>query len=165
MTENWLPRRQDWLRLCRRVRVLTRRKDAEDHLQSAIVNYLERPEGSIEHPEAYITRSALNLSHNTRKREQVSQIASVSWEDILIDVRDARPSQEEAYESRQKLEHFYAGCQQLPERTRQVFLEPFWKFAMIGFQEVLSVIQRQDVDASTTRPHGRNYTQDETLSV
>ncbi|MCP1256062.1 DUF1800 family protein, partial [Acetobacter cerevisiae] len=29
-------------------------------------------------------------------------------------------------------------------------LEPFWKFAMIGFQEVLSVIQRQDVDASTT---------------
>jgi type I restriction enzyme S subunit len=44
-------------------------------------------------------------------------------------------------------------------------LEPFWKFAMIGFQEVLSVIQRQDVDASTTRPHGRNYTQDETLSV
>ena len=47
----------------------------------------------------------------------------------------------------------------------QYILEPFWKFAMIGFQEVLSVIQRQDVDASTTRPHGRNYTQDETLSV
>ncbi|AOW46262.1 hypothetical protein A4S02_05075 [Acetobacter ascendens] len=46
-----------------------------------------------------------------------------------------------------------------------IALEPFWKFAMIGFQEVLSVIQMQDVDASTTRPHDRNYTQDETLSV
>ncbi|WP_373687497.1 hemagglutinin repeat-containing protein [Acetobacter sp. P5B1] len=51
------------------------------------------------------------------------------------------------------------------EALKQNGLEPFWKFAMIGFQEVLSVIQRQDVDASTTRPHGRNYTQDETLSV
>ncbi|MFT8959120.1 MAG: hypothetical protein ABF917_15700, partial [Gluconobacter oxydans] len=44
-------------------------------------------------------------------------------------------------------------------------LEPFWKFAVIGFQEVLSVIQRQDVDASPTRLHGQHYAQDETLSV
>ncbi|MCP1243978.1 hypothetical protein, partial [Acetobacter lambici] len=40
-------------------------------------------------------------------------------------------------------------------QAEEIVLEPFWKFAMIGFQEVLSVIQRQDVDASTTRPHGR----------
>ncbi|MEW9275029.1 hypothetical protein [Gluconobacter oxydans] len=59
--------------------------------------------------------------------------------------------------------YFCSGHQNL-NRVLYV-LEPFWKFAMIGFQEVLSVIQRQDVDASTTRPHGRNYTQDETLSV
>lgn len=148
MTENWLPRRQDWLRLCRRLRVLTRRKDAEDHLQSAIVNYLERPEGSIEHPEAYITRSALNLSHNTRKREQVSQIASVSWEDILVDVRDARPSQEEAYESRQKLEHFYAGCQQLPERTRQVFL--LHRIKKMKYRDIADLL---DISSSSVEKH------------
>ena len=36
---------------------------------------------------------------------------------------------------------------------------------MMGFQEVLRVIQAMDVDARAKRPHGRNYTQDETLSV
>ena len=56
-------------------------------------------------------------------------------------------------------------CRKLAKPLEGLVLEPFWKFAVIGFQEVLRVIQRQDVDASTTRPHGRNYTQDETLSV
>lgn len=43
--------------------------------------------------------------------------------------------------------------------------EPFWKFDVIGFQDGLSVIQTQDVDASTTRPYDQHYAQDETLSL
>ncbi|AQU86274.1 transcriptional regulator [Komagataeibacter nataicola] len=122
LSEKWLPCRQDWLRLYRRVRSLTRRDDAEDHLQSAFVNYLERPDGSIGHPEAYITRSAVNLSHNARRREQVGCIAPGGWDDMLGDVRDTAPTQEEAYQARERLLRFHAGCQRLPRRTRQAFV-------------------------------------------
>ncbi|WP_182355411.1 RNA polymerase sigma factor [Komagataeibacter europaeus] len=148
LTENWLPRRQDWLRLYRRVRMLTHRHDAEDHLQSAFMNYLERPEGSIEHPEAYITRSAVNLSHNARKREQTICTAAVSWDDMLVDVRDATPSQEDAYESRQKLAHFHAGCLQLPERTRQVFL--FHCVRKMKYRDIAGLL---DISESSVEKH------------
>ncbi|CAM2971666.1 alkaline phosphatase [Komagataeibacter xylinus] len=115
MSEKWLPCRQEWLRLYRRVRSLTRRDDAEDHLQSAFVNYLERPDGSIGHPEAYITRSAVNLSHNARRREQVGCIAPGGWDDMLGEVRDTAPTQEEAYQARERLIRFHAGCQHYEE--------------------------------------------------
>ncbi|WP_276592092.1 RNA polymerase sigma factor [Komagataeibacter melomenusus] len=104
------------------MRSLTRRYDAEDHLQSAFVKYLERPDGSIGHPEAYITRSAVNLSHNARRREQVGCIAPGGWDDTLGDARDTAPTQEEVYHARERMIRFHAGCQRLPRRTRQAFV-------------------------------------------
>ncbi|MGS0646772.1 RNA polymerase sigma factor [Komagataeibacter melomenusus] len=104
------------------MRSLTRRDDAEDHLQSAFVKYLERPDGSIGHPEAYITRSAVNLSHNARRREQVGCIAPGGWDDTLGDVRDTAPTQEKVYQARERMIRFHAGCQRLPRRTRQAFV-------------------------------------------
>ncbi|GBQ32463.1 iron-regulated sigma factor/transcriptional regulator [Gluconacetobacter azotocaptans DSM 13594] len=122
MAEDWLPCQTEWLRLYRRVRALTRRDDAEDHLQAALLNYFERPEGTVTSPEAYITRSALNLSLNARKREQNGCVAPADRNEMLVEVRDPAPSQEEAYAATQLMARFQEGCAQLPEKTRQAFL-------------------------------------------
>lgn len=61
---------QEWLRLYRRVRSRTRRDDADDHLQNALMSYFERPGGSVQHQDAYITRSAVNSSLNAIRRER-----------------------------------------------------------------------------------------------
>ncbi|WP_215745230.1 RNA polymerase sigma factor [Gluconobacter sp. P1C6_b] len=113
---------QEWLRLYRRVRSRTRREDADDHLQNALVNYFERPEGSVQHQEAYITRSAINSSLNAIRREQQGYVQAAEGFEALLETPDPAPSQEEIYESGQKLAHFRAGCEQLPDRTRQIFL-------------------------------------------
>ncbi|GBR43974.1 RNA polymerase sigma factor [Gluconobacter roseus] len=113
---------QEWLRLYRRVRSRTRREDADDHLQNALVNYFERPEGSVQHQDAYITRSAINSSLNAIRREQQGCVQAAEGFETLLETPDPAPSQEEIYESSQKLAHFRAGCEQLPDRTRQIFL-------------------------------------------
>lgn len=113
---------QEWLRLYRRVRSRTRRDDADDHLQNALVNYFERPEGSVQHQEAYITRSAINSSLNAIRREQQGYVQAAEGFETLLETPDPAPSQEQIYESGQKLAHFRAGCEQLPDRTRQIFL-------------------------------------------
>lgn len=113
---------QEWLRLYRRVRSRTRRDDADDHLQNAFMSYFERPEGSVQHQDAYITRSAINSSLNAIRREQQGCVQAAEGFETLLDTPDPAPSQEQIYESSQKLAHFHAGCQRLPDRTRQIFL-------------------------------------------
>ncbi|MBS1101578.1 sigma-70 family RNA polymerase sigma factor [Gluconobacter sp. Dm-62] len=113
---------QEWLRLYRRVRSRTRRDDADDHLQNAFMSYFERPEGSVQHQDAYITRSAINSSLNAIRREQQGCVQAAEGFETLLDTPDPAPSQEQIYESSQKLAHFHAGCEQLPDRTRQIFL-------------------------------------------
>lgn len=99
---------QEWLRLYRRVRSRTRREDADDHLQNALVNYFERPEGSVQHQEAYITRSAINSSLNAIRREQQGYVQAADGFETLLETPDPAPSQEDIYESGQKLAHFRA---------------------------------------------------------
>ncbi len=113
---------QEWLRLYRRVRSRTRRDDADDHLQNALMSYFERPEGSVHHQDAYITRSAVNSSLNAIRRERQGCVQAADDFETLVNVADPAPSQEDIYESTQRLAHFHEGCEQLPDRTRQIFL-------------------------------------------
>ena len=122
LAENWFPCQQEWLRLCRRIKSLTHRDDAEDHLQTALANYYERAKDDVTHPEAYITRSALNLHLNDLKKAS-SRLQSFSDDrDITLEIEDPGPSQEDVYASGQRMDRFHEGCRQLPEKTRQAFL-------------------------------------------
>ncbi|MCG4258443.1 RNA polymerase sigma factor [Acetobacter senegalensis] len=138
VTKNWLPQQQVWAALRQRIRALTHRDDAEDHLQSAFVNYLEREGEPVREPHAYITRSAINLARNAHKREQTGYVTLT--EDSLppyFEIADPAPSQEEVYASRQRLAHFRAGCSQLPEKTRLVFL--LHRVKKMKYQEIANI--------------------------
>ncbi|GAP24527.1 iron-regulated sigma factor/transcriptional regulator [Gluconobacter frateurii NBRC 101659] len=122
LAENWFPCQQEWLRLRRRIRTFTHRDDAEDHLQTALANYYERSQGQVTHPEAYITRSALNLHLNDLKKAASGSLSTTGDQEQILELRDPAPSQEEAYAASQRMARFHEGCRQLPERTRQAFL-------------------------------------------
>ncbi|MFW7268709.1 RNA polymerase sigma factor [Gluconacetobacter sp. Hr-1-5] len=113
---------ETWQSLSRRVRAATRRDDADDHLQAALLNYIERPEGSIQHPEAYIVRSAVNLAHNERRREQGAPAESVDWTVLDSQAGDVAPLQDQIVEARERMARFQEGCARLPGRMRQVFV-------------------------------------------
>lgn len=122
MAEYWSLCQETWQSLSRRVRAATRRDDADDHLQTALLNYIERPEGSVQHPEAYIVRSAVNLSHNERRREQGAPVESMDWTALDGQAGDVTPLQDQIVAARERMARFQEGCAQLPERMRQVFV-------------------------------------------
>ncbi|KXV50712.1 iron-regulated sigma factor/transcriptional regulator, partial [Gluconobacter japonicus] len=90
--------------------------------QTALANYYERSQGQVTHPEAYITRSALNLHLNDLKKAASGTLSTTGDQEQILELRDPAPSQEEAYAASQRMTRFHEGCRQLPERTRQAFL-------------------------------------------
>ncbi|MBO1325152.1 RNA polymerase sigma factor [Acetobacter sp. TBRC 12305] len=114
-----MTRQRDWRRLLRKVRGATRDDEADDHLQNALVSYLERPADTVRNPESYVTRSAINSIINTFRRQQRVQFVSVHETGVETSVPDQGPTPEAAYTTVQRLQKY---CERLPPRTRTIFL-------------------------------------------
>jgi RNA polymerase sigma-70 factor (ECF subfamily) len=115
----------DWLSVSSRVKAALRRRgrseqDADDLVQEAFLR-LERyqREQPIEKPEAFLMRTALNLSIDAHRTLQ-SRGEQVLLEDVVI--VDTAPGIEDVLLSRERLRRLSECVAQLNDKTRAIFL-------------------------------------------
>jgi len=115
----------DWSGVFSRVRAALRRRgrseqDAEDLVQEAFLRLAayERAQ-AVEKPEAFLMRTALNLSIDTH-RSRKSRGEEVLLEDVVI--VDTAPGTEDVMLSRERLQRLSECLARLNEKTRTIFL-------------------------------------------
>lgn len=120
MFKSFLMHQREWSVLHRKVRSITQDSDAEDHVQAALVRYLEKKPEKVENEEAYVIKSAVNTASNSRRRSGIFKILSIHHEEAMEEEVCPNPLPDEVYAARQKFKKFQDGYNQLPERTRQI---------------------------------------------
>lgn len=98
------------------------REEAEDLIQETFLRvkiYLDEG-GEIREPEAFLVRTALNLSRDTLQHEHRHLYAHKPVEDLLI--ADVGPSPEEMLETEQRMERLKRALNKAGPRTREIFL-------------------------------------------
>jgi len=122
MSARLLPNWQDVLA---RARGVLRRRgqtehEAEDLVQEAWLRLFRYEESQpVEQPEAFLMRTALNLSHDAYRTRVSHGEHVVLEEDVLI---DTAPSAESVALARERMTRLYLGLSRLSDRTRDVFL-------------------------------------------
>ncbi|MFT9207248.1 RNA polymerase sigma factor [Acetobacter orientalis] len=149
MIKNFLMHQKEWSVLYRKVRSITKDNDAEDHVQAALVRYLEKNPTEVENKEAYVVKSAVNNASNSRKRSSILQIFSIHKDDTILEEEVCpNPLPDEVYAARQRLEKFQDGYNQLPERTRQIL---FWhRIEKVQYRDIA---QRLGISESAVEKH------------
>jgi RNA polymerase sigma-70 factor (ECF subfamily) len=117
---------KNWQDVFARVRGALRRRgqtehEAEDLVHEAwlrLVRY-ENEQQPVEQPEAFLMRTALNLSIDAH-RMHVGRGEHVLLEDVVL--LDTAPSIEAAVLARERMARFAQGVARLSERTRDVFV-------------------------------------------
>lgn len=108
-----------------RVRAALRRRgasshDAEDFSQEAWLRMERHLQGSaVPNPEAYLTRTAINLSIDAHRAR------SSHGAEVLIDeleVADVEPGVEDQLLGKERLDRMWQCLERMPERTREIFL-------------------------------------------
>ncbi|MBI3345676.1 MAG: RNA polymerase sigma factor [Burkholderiales bacterium] len=141
----------DWLSLFSRVRAaLVRRgrseQDAEDLVQEAWLRLARyEREQHVEQPEAFLMRTALNLSidsHRTR---------ATHGEEVLLDdvvILDAGPGADEVLLGRERLVHLSECLTCLSDKTRDVFLAH--RIEGLSYQQIA---QQYGISVSSVHKH------------
>lgn len=121
--------------LLRRLVRQTRDQDvAEDCLQSAFVRLEEyRREKPVHNVVGFLSRAARNIAIDEARKLRVRGI-SESAEDALENYLDEQPLQDEVLLARERLSRAHAALNQLPERTRIVFL--MHRFSKAKYREI-----------------------------
>ncbi|MFT7772137.1 RNA polymerase sigma factor [Roseateles sp.] len=117
---------KDWQDILSQVRGVLRRRgqskhEAEDLVQEAwlrLVRYEEEHQ-SVERPEAFLMRTALNLSIDAY-RTGVGRGEHVLVEEVVL--VDTAPSTESVVLARERMARLALGVSRLSERTREVFM-------------------------------------------
>lgn len=95
-------------------------QDADDFVQEAFVRMTRLArEHSVENPEAYLMRTAINLS-NAAHRSRVKRGEEVALEDAVI--VDSSPGVEDALLNRERMERMSVCLARLDERTRDMVI-------------------------------------------
>jgi RNA polymerase sigma factor (sigma-70 family) len=100
-----------------------RRHDMEDVIQDAFLRmqvYCHEG-GQVRNPEAFLVRTALNLSANSRSRER----AYLRFDEVADDLHQllgVEPAPEEVLAAEECLSGVNAQIEAMPPRTREVFL-------------------------------------------
>ena len=117
----WCPRQSVWTSLYERIRRQSRRPDADDLLQTALLHLFERGTEGIEHPEAYVLRTARNLAIDRARREKRIRFSPLDIEDGVEPVC-AEPGPERVLLGCEQLERVRAAFMTLDARTSRIFL-------------------------------------------
>jgi RNA polymerase sigma factor (sigma-70 family) len=94
--------------------------DAQDLIQESFLRlHIYAGETEVGQKEAFLVRTALNLSIDQHRREQVAAIVPFDWE--AMPLIDPRPTPDVECADRERLRHFRAGLLALSPRQRDVF--------------------------------------------
>lgn len=93
---------------------------AEDLLQAAYLR-LQQYEGPVRNPDAFLVRVALNLDVDERRRRRWIDERPV--DQVCSGVADDTPLQDEVFAARERLRHANEALNDMPERTRTIFLQ------------------------------------------
>jgi RNA polymerase sigma factor (sigma-70 family) len=116
----------DWLSVFSNVMSALRRRgrteqDAEDLVHDAYLKYAQSAkEQTIEKPEAFLMKVALNLSIDAHRA------STVRGEEVLLDdvvIVDGRPSAEDVVLAREELAQVGECLSRMNEKTRSIFLD------------------------------------------
>jgi RNA polymerase sigma factor (sigma-70 family) len=95
--------------------------DTDDLIQDAFVRLtVYCKDHKVEKTEAFLVRTALNLSIDQRIRERRSRVDSVDLDTLSL--VDPGPNPDVVYEGEKRLLHWQAGLLALSPRRREVFL-------------------------------------------
>lgn len=111
--------RSSWKALVAQVERSTGRGDGEDLLHDAYVCMADRVQPP-ENAEAFLVHSAVNRANDSYRREEVRMRNHADAAMALL--YQSAPLQDEALIMRTRLERVSKGIEQLPPRTREVFL-------------------------------------------
>jgi RNA polymerase sigma factor (sigma-70 family) len=94
--------------------------DTEDLIQESFLRlHIYSGETDVGKREAFLIRTALNLSIDQHRRERVAAIVPFDWE--AMPLVDPRPTPDVVCADRARLRHFRAGLLALSARQRDVF--------------------------------------------
>ncbi|WP_025823917.1 RNA polymerase sigma factor [Asaia astilbis] len=110
-----------WMSLHERIRRQNRRPDTDDLLQTALLHLFERGLDGIDHPEAYVLRTARNLAIDRARREKRVRFSSLDADDCVEPVC-ATPGPERVLLGREQLERVRRAFALLDPRTARIFL-------------------------------------------
>lgn len=119
----------DWVRTnLRRLHQLLRRRgwkrqDADDVIQDAFMRMQAycNEGGEVRNTEAFLVRTVLNLSANSRSRDRSHLSVEVADEDVAM-VFGVSPAADEVLAAEECLRGLSAQIESMPVRTREIFL-------------------------------------------
>lgn len=95
--------------------------DTDDLIQEAFLRLQQyHREHSVNHTEAFLVRTVLNLLTDRRRKRRTSVIATGEIE--ALDLVDPTPTPEMVLDGQERLRHFKAGLHALSPRQREVFI-------------------------------------------
>jgi RNA polymerase sigma factor (sigma-70 family) len=95
--------------------------DTDDLIQEAFLRlHLYCQEHAVRTPEAFLVRTALNLSADQYKRERQARMETGTLEKLTL--VDPNPAPDVVYAGQKRLQHWMAGINALSPRQREVFL-------------------------------------------
>ena len=96
-------------------------EDADDLIQEAFLRLqLYCQEKPVEHSEAFLVRTVLNLSVDERRSARSRTTSEASVE--VLPLIDTRPPPEEVLATQQRLQRVMQALEALPPRAREVFI-------------------------------------------
>jgi RNA polymerase sigma factor (sigma-70 family) len=95
--------------------------DTDDLIQEAFLRLqIYCKDHTVKKPEAFLVRTALNLSTDRYRQERVAAIEPGALETLVL--IDPKPGPDEVYAGQKRLLHWRAGLNALSPRQREVFL-------------------------------------------
>jgi RNA polymerase sigma factor (sigma-70 family) len=95
--------------------------DTEDLIQEAFLRLqVYCRDNAVEQTEAFLVRTALNLSIDQHRRESVAAVVPGALD--AMQLIDPNPSPDAVFAARERLNHMRAGLEALSPRQREVFL-------------------------------------------
>jgi len=95
--------------------------ETDDLIQEAFLRLQQyRDQHTVQHPEAFLVRTALNLSADLRRERGIAGVVPGGLESLAL--IDPRPTPDVALAGQERLLRFERGLRELSPRQREVFL-------------------------------------------